>query len=204
MTEFAASQQPAGIAVPQVAIRPLLRNVYFWMTIGLALTALVAWTCANNDSLRDLWESFWIVFGVFIAQLVLVVVLATRIMQLSPTAATLIFLGYAALTGFSLTGIVLYYDLGTLTIAFITTASLFAVMSIVGAFTKADLTKMGTYLFIGLIGLLIAMLINIFLRSDTFDYIISAFGVVIFTGLAATDTQKIVRLAPIRDSRAAT
>ena len=116
-------------------------------------------------------------------------------MSLAPTTATLLFLGYAALTGFSLTGIVLYYDLGTLSVAFFTTAALFGVMSIVGAFTKADLTKMGTYLFIGLIGLLIAMLINIFIGSDTFDFMISILGVVIFTGLTARDTQKIVRMA---------
>ena len=195
MSDYAAPLPYPGLAVPRVAIRPLLRNVYLWMTAGLALTAGVAYSTANSAALKNLWESPWIAFGALIGQLVLVVVLSTQIMRLAPAAATLIFLAYAALTGFSLTGILLYYDVGTLTIAFATTAALFAVMSVVGAVTKLDLTKLRTYLFIGLIGLLIAMLINIFARSDTFDYLISIVGVVIFTGLTAADTQKIVRLA---------
>jgi uncharacterized protein len=195
MADYAAPLPTTPLTVPRVAIRPLLRNVYLWMTAGLALTAAVAYLCANTDALLDLWDSPWIVFGVLIGQLALVVVLSTQIMRLAPAAATLLFLAYAALTGFSLTGIVLYYELGTLTVAFATTASLFGVMSVVGAFTKLDLTKIGTYLIIGLIGLLIAMLINIFVGSDTFEFVISVVGVLIFTGLTAADTQKIVRLA---------
>jgi uncharacterized protein len=195
MSDYAAPMQAPALAMPRVEVRPLLRNVYLWMTAGLALTAAVAYLCANNDTLLDLWESPWIAFGAIIGQLALVVVLSVRIMTLSPAAATLLFLGYAALTGFSLTGIVLYYDVGTLSVAFATTAALFGVMSIVGAFTKADLTKLGTYLFIGLIGVIIAMLINIFIGSDTFEFIISIAGVVIFTGLTARDTQKIVQLS---------
>jgi FtsH-binding integral membrane protein len=195
MSDYAATMQAPAIPMPRVAIRPLLRNTYLWMAAGLTLTATVAWFCANNDTMLELWSSPWIAIGALIGQLFLVVALSVRIMSLAPTTATLLFLGYAALTGFSLTGIVLYYDLGTLSVAFFTTAALFGVMTIVGAFTKADLTKMGTYLFIGLIGLLIAMLINIFIGSDTFDFIISILGVVIFTGLTARDTQKIVRMA---------
>ena len=195
MADYAAPLPAHALDTPRVAIRPLLRNVYLWMTAGLGLTAVVAYFCANTQALLDLWDSPWIAFGALIGQLILVVVLSTQIMRLSPAAATLIFLAYAALTGFSLTGIVLYYDVGTLTIAFATAASLFGVMSIVGAFTKLDLTNVRTYLFIGLIGLLVAMLINIFLGSDTFDIVISIIGVLIFTGLTAADTQKIVRLS---------
>ena len=112
MAEYAAPPPSAALTAPRVAIRPLLRNVYLWMTVGLALTAVVAWYCANSDALLDLWDNGWIVFGAFIAQFALVVVLATQIMKLSPAMATLLFLGYAALTGFTLTGIVLYYDVG--------------------------------------------------------------------------------------------
>jgi FtsH-binding integral membrane protein len=195
MSDYAATMQAPAIPVPKVAIRPLLRNTYLWMAVGLTLTAIVAWFCANNDTMLDLWSTPWIACSAFFAQLILVVVLSIRIKSLAPTTAGLLFLGYAALTGFSLTGIVLYFDLGTLSVAFFTTAALFGVMTIVGAFTKADLTKMGTYLFIGLIGLLIATLINLFVGSDTFDFIISLIGVVIFTGLTASDTQKIVRMA---------
>ena len=102
MAEYAGSLPAA-----RVEIRPLLRNVYLWMTGGLALTATVAYLCANTDALLDLWESPWIAFGALIGQLILVVVLSTQIMRLAPAAAMAIFLGYAALTGFSLTGIVI-------------------------------------------------------------------------------------------------
>lgn len=195
MVDREAALPTSALSAPRVEIRPLLRNVYMWMTAGLVLTAAVAYLSANTNAIKDLWESPFIVFGAIIAQLILVVVLSTRIMSMAPAVATLIFLAYAALTGFTLTGIVLYYDVGTLSLAFVTTAALFGVMSIVGAFTKMDLTKLRTYLFIGLIGLLIAMLINIFVGSDTFDFAISIIGVVIFTGLTAADTQKIVRMA---------
>jgi uncharacterized protein len=195
MSDYAAPLPRPALAVPRVEVRPLLRNVYLWMTAGLVLTATVAYLSANTQALLNLWDSPFIAFGALIGQLILVVVLSTQIMRLAPTVATLIFLGYAGLTGFSLTGIVLYYDLGTLSVAFATTAALFGVMSVVGAFTRMDLTKLSTYLFIGLIGLLIAMLINIFLLSDTFEFVISALGVLIFTGLTAADTQKLVRLA---------
>lgn len=195
MSDYAAPLPAPELEIPRVEIRPLLRNVYLWMTAGLTLTAVVAYFCATTDALLDLWTSPWIAFGALIVQLILVVVLSTQIMRLSPAAATLIFLGYAALTGFSLTGIVLYYDIGTLSVAFATTAALFGVMTLVGAFTKLDLTKLSTYLFIGLIGLIIAMLINLFIGSDTFELVISLIGVAIFTGLTAADTQKIVRMS---------
>ena len=180
-------------SVPRVEVRPLLRSVYLWMTLGLLLTAVVAFAVA--DYAPHLLQNVLLVWGILIAQLILVVVLAAAIWRLSFGAAALIFVLYAALTGFSLSGIVLYYSLGTLTQAFLSTAALFGVMSIVGLTTKADLSKLGTYLIIGLVGVIIAMFINFFLRSSAFDFIISIVGVIIFTGLTAYDTQKIARLA---------
>jgi uncharacterized protein len=180
-------------AVPRIEVRPLLRNVYLWMTLGLLITAAVAVLVAAYAP--HLLENVFLVWGILIAQLLLVISVVTIVWRLSFAAAAAIFLVYAALTGFTLSGIVLYYSLGTLTQAFLSAASLFAVMSIVGITTKADLSKLRTYLFIGLIGIIIAMVINIFLRSNTFDFIISIIGVIIFTGLTAYDTQKIARLA---------
>jgi uncharacterized protein len=185
--------QPQLYSIPRVEVRPLLRSVYLWMTLGLLITAVVAFAVA--DYAPHLLQNVVLVWGILIAQLILVIVLAAAIWRLSFAAAALIFVVYAALTGFSLSGIVLYYSLGTLTQAFLSTAALFAVMSIVGITTKADLTKLGTYLIIGLVGVIIAMFINFFLRSNTFDFIISIIGVIIFTGLTAYDTQKIARLA---------
>ena len=185
--------QPQLYSIPRVEVRPLLRSVYLWMTLGLLITAVVAFAVAEYAP--HLLQNVVLVWGILIAQLILVIVLAAAIWRLSFAVAALIFVVYAALTGFSLSGIVLYYSLGTLTQAFLSTAALFAVMSIVGITTKADLTKLGTYLIIGLIGIIIAMFINFFLRSNTFDFIISILGVIIFTGLTAYDTQKIARLA---------
>jgi FtsH-binding integral membrane protein len=176
-----------------------MRNVYLWMTLGLLLTAVTAYLTITVEPVGNLLSYPLVVFGTFIAQLVLVFVLAGAIWKLSAGAATAIFLGYAALNGFTLSLILLYYELGTVTTAFLSTAALFGAMTIVGLTTKADLTKLGTYLFMGLIGLLIALVINIFLRSSTFDLIISIFGVVLFTALTAYDTQKIQRMA--RDPR---
>ena len=185
--------QPQLYGIPRVEVRPLLRSFYLWMTLGLIITAVVAFAIA--DYAPHLLQNIVLVWGILIAQIILVIALATAVWRLSFGAAALIFVVYAALTGFSLSGIVLYYDLGTLTQAFLSATALFAVMSIVGLTTKADLTKLGTYLIIGLIGIIIAMIINFFLRSNTFDFIISILGVIIFTGLTAYDTQKIARLA---------
>ena len=185
--------QPQVYSIPRVEVRPLLRSVYLWMTLGLLITAVVAFAIA--DYAPHLLQNIVLVWGILIAQIILVIALATAVWRLSFRAAALIFVVYAALTGFSLSGIVLYYDLGTLTQAFLSATALFAVMSIVGLTTKADLTKLGTYLIIGLVGIIIAMFINFFLRSNTFDFIISIIGVIIFTGLTAYDTQKIARLA---------
>ena len=185
--------QPQLYGIPRVEVRPLLRSVYLWMTLGLLITAVVAFAIA--DYAPHLLQNIVLVWGILIAQIILVIALAAAVWRLSFGAAALIFVVYAALTGFSLSGIVLYYDLGTLTQAFLSATALFAVMSIVGLTTKADLTKLGTYLIIGLVGIIIAMFINFFLRSNTFDFIISIIGVIIFTGLTAYDTQKIARLA---------
>jgi uncharacterized protein len=180
-------------AVPRVEVRPLLRNVYLWMTLGLLITAGVALFIAAYAP--HLLQNALLVWGTFIVLLILVLTLSAAIWRLSYAVAALIFIVYAALTGFILSGIVLYYSMGTLTQAFLSTAALFAVMSIVGITTKADLSKLGTYLIIGLFGIIIAIFINFFLRSNTFDFIISIIGVIIFTGLTAYDTQKIARLA---------
>ena len=185
--------QPQVYSVPRVEVRPLLRSVYLWMTLGLLLTAGVAFAIAAYAP--HLLQNVLLVWGLVIAELLVVLVLAAAIWRLSFGAAALIFVLYAGLTGISLSGIVLYYDLGTLTQAFLSTAALFAVMSIVGLTTKADLGKLGAYLFIGLFGVILAIFINVFLRSSAFDFVISIIGVIIFTGLTAYDTQKIARLA---------
>ena len=185
--------QPQLYSVPGIEVRPLLRSVYLWMTLGLLITAGVAFAIAAYAP--HLLQNVVLVWGLVIAELLVVLVLATAIWRFSFGTAALLFVLYAGLTGISLSGLVLYYNLGTLTQAFLSAAALFAVMSIVGLTTKADLSKLGTYLLIGLVGIIVAIFINFFLRSSAFDFIISIIGVIIFTGLTAYDTQKIARLA---------
>jgi uncharacterized protein len=184
--------QPHVYSVPRVEVRPLLRSVYLWMTLSLLFTAAVAFAIAAYAP--HLLQNAVLVWGLVIAELLVVLVLAAAIWRFSLGAA-LLFVLYAGLTGISLSGLVLYYGLGTLTQAFLSAAALFAVMSIVGLTTRADLSRLGTYLIIGLFGVIVAIFINFFLRSSAFDFVISIIGVIIFTGLTAYDTQKIARLA---------
>jgi FtsH-binding integral membrane protein len=187
-----------GIATarPLVEIRPILRIVYLWMALGLALTAVVAYFTANSRTLVGVMVSSpLVVWGIFFLQLILVSSLAGAIFRLSVGTAIAVFLVYAALNGFTLSLLVLHYGFGTLAPAFVTTAVLFAVMTVVAIATPLDLTRIGTYLFMALIGLIIAMIVNLFIQSAEFDLVISALGVILFTALTASDTQKIARWA---------
>src|SRR5918911_3433761 len=128
--------QPQMYSVPRVEVRPLLRSVYLWMTLGLLITAGVAFAIAAYAP--HLLQNVLLVWGLVIAELILVLVLAAAIWRLSFGAAALLFVLYAGLTGISLSGLVLYYDLGTLTQAFLSAAAVFALKSVVGLTTKAD------------------------------------------------------------------
>jgi FtsH-binding integral membrane protein len=192
---FNSAAQPYYPSIPRVEVRPLLRNVYAWMTIGMLVTAATAYATVHVDALRKLSETPLIVFGAIIVELGLVVALSAAILRLSVSAATALFVLYAALIGFTLSWILLAYTTGTLTTAFLMAALLFGAMTVVGFTTKADLTKVGTYAFIGLIVIIIASVINIFLRSSAFDFLICIVGVIIFTVLTARDTQSIARMA---------
>jgi FtsH-binding integral membrane protein len=182
-------------AMPRVDIRPLLRNVYLWMSAGLLTTAVSASAVTSFFGARIFLFSPWFYIILFVVQLILVGVLAGAIQRLSTGAAVALFLAYAGVTGITLSLIFTYYTGETLVAAFMSTVVIFLLMTFVAVFTKTDLTKYGTYLFVGLIGLLIAMLVNIFLRSSLFDLVMSLFAVLLFSVLTAYDTQKIVRLA---------
>jgi FtsH-binding integral membrane protein len=183
-------------ALPRVEVRPLLRNVYLWMTAGLALTAGVSYLIGNSKTaLQTLISTPWLYFGLLIGELVLVMVLVAALNKMSAGVATAIFLAYAALNGVTLSLVLMAYSSGTLTLAFTSTAALFAAMSLIGLTTKIDLTKIGTYAIFALVGLILASLINLFLRSSRLDLILSYAGVLIFTALTAYDTQKISRMA---------
>lgn len=190
---------PSAVGMPTemlgLEIRPLLRRVYLWMTVGVLLTAVVALLTVTTPVLRNLLLNSLVVWGALIGELALVVVLSAAIRRLSPMVATLLFFVYAGLLGFSLSGIFFVYDLGSIALAFLSASALFGMMTFVGFVTRADLTRLGTYLIVGLFGLIIATLLNLFLRSSTLDLLVSLIGIVVFTGLTAYDTQKIARMA---------
>ena len=194
MSTYNPEQEFQSLAAPRVEIHDVLKWVYLWMGLGLLLTALVSVFTLNTPAMLQmlLGPGLWIAF---IAQIVMVIALSAALMKLSPAAAGLLFLGYAALNGFTLSGIFLVYAASDIVTAFLSASALFAAMTVVGFTTKMDLMKWGTYLFIGLIGVLIALLINIFLRSTGLDMLISIAAVLIFTGLTAYDTQAIKRMA---------
>ena len=172
----------------------ILRNVYLWMTMGLALTGVISLGMASNPGMIRAFASNPVLFfGAIIGELALVIFLSARLMKMSATAATLGFAGYAALNGLTISVIFLAYTGQSIAQAFFVAGGTFAGMSLWATVTKRDLSSIGNYLFMGLIGLIIASVVNIFFRSDTFSFLISIVGVVLFLGLTAYDTQMIKR-----------
>ncbi len=174
--------------------RSLLRNVYLWMTGGLALTAVVALGVASNlDIVRAILSSRFLFFGLLIAEVGLVWFLSARIAKMTPVAATVAFAAYAVLNGVTLSVILLAYTAASLATALFITAGTFAGMSVYATVTRRDLAKVGTYLIYGLWGIILASVVNLFLKSPIVDWIVSYVGVAVFLGLTAYDTQVIRR-----------
>lgn len=174
--------------------RSILRNVYVWMTLGLAITGAVAWYVAGNETLlRAIFGNTGVFFGLIIAELVLVFTISRRVHTMRPEIATLAFAGYSVLNGATLSVVLLAYTGAAVAQAFFVAAGTFAALSLYAITTKRELGHMGQYLVAGLIGLIIASLVNAFVRSSGLDMLISYAGVVIFMGLTAYDTQMIKR-----------
>ncbi len=188
-----SNQGPIGAL--RVEVRPLMRMVYMWMTLGLVISSFVAIAVSSSPSLSRLVYNPVILFGSVIGELVLVMALGMAMRKLSPNVAAVMFLVYAVLNGFTLSIIFAVYALGTIGLAFVSAAGTFAAMTVLGYTTELDLSQYRTYFMMALIGLIIAMVVNIFLNSSGLELIISMAGVVIFTALTAYDTQKIKRWA---------
>ena len=166
-----------------------LAKVFYWMAIGLAVTAAVAWFTLRSGLVFSLLGPPLIVL--FIAEIALVWYLAARVWKMSPGAATGCFLVYSALNGLTLSVIFLAYTATSIAATFVITAGMFGAMSLYGFITKRDLSGMGSFLFMGLIGIILASIVNIFLHSSSLGWTISVLGVLIFVGLTAYDVQKI-------------
>jgi FtsH-binding integral membrane protein len=182
----------------QVVVRQnsLIRQVYAWMGAGLAITAFMSLiTLSSPAILNAVLGNKLVFYGLMIGELALVFTLAGAINKLSAATATLIFIAYSALNGLTLSSVALVYTANSITSTFVTTAGMFGAMSVYGFMTKRDLTAWGSFLFMGLIGVVIASVVNIFIGSSAVSWVISSIGVVVFTGLTAYDTWKIKEMA---------
>jgi FtsH-binding integral membrane protein len=170
----------------------VMYRIYAWMCIALAITAGTAYYVSTSAALLNLiFTKPFVLVALLIAQLALVVIISGFINKLNSITAILLFLIYSALLGVTLSSIFLVFDLPSIATTFIVTSTMFGATALYGYFTKADLTSLGSIGFMALIGLIIAMLVNIFLKSAAFDYFISGAGVIIFTLLTAYDVQKL-------------
>lgn len=175
-----------------VAENTLFKNVYWWMCGALVITGLTSYYVAGNFSIQEfIFGNRFVFYGLIIAEFALVIGLTAAINKISAMTATLMFLLYSLINGATLASIFLIYQLGSIATTFFVTAGTFGAMALYGTTTKCDLTRMGSILVMALIGLIIATVVNIFLKNGLMDLIISAIGVVIFVGLTAYDAQKI-------------
>lgn len=177
--------------------RSFMGHVYTWMCFGLAMTGGVSWYVCNSEAwmMRLFGDGMGIFFGLVIAELALVVYLSARITKLSPTAASALFALYAALNGVTLAPIFLVYTSESIASTFFITAGTFGAMSMYGYATKRDLSGVGSFAMMGLIGVIIASVVNIFLRSPMVVWVTSVIAVLVFVLLTAYDTQKIKQMA---------
>ena len=179
----------------QVRERTLLKNVYLWMSAGLGLTALVAFLVASSPTL--LYALMGNALGlilVIVGQFALVFYLSSRLDRMSQASAIGSFLGYSTLNGVMLSSILIVYTGAMVSKAFVVSALMFASMSLYAMTTDRDLNRIGAYAGMGLWGLIIAMVLNMLFKSSAIDYLISVVGVVLFLGLTAWDTKKIVQM----------
>ena len=170
----------------------LMRSVYTWMTLALLITGFTSLYLVKNMALMQaLLGSQMGVIGIIVAQLAVVIILSSRIDRMSFPVAGALFALYSILTGVTFSSIFLVYTASSIASTFFITAGTFASMSIIGYFTRKDLSSIGKYMMMALIGLIIATLVNMFMQSAMISWITSFVGVLVFVGLTAYDTQKI-------------
>ncbi len=187
----------------QVQVNSFIRSVYNWMAIALALTGFTAFYVANSPQILGLLFNvvgnrlqpsmlFW---GCLIGELVLVFTLSARVQKMKAQTATALFVLYSVLNGVTLSSIFIIYTQSSITSVFFVCSATFVATSLFGYFTKKDLTSMGQFMFMGLIGIIIASVANFFFQSTGMQMIISYIGVIVFVGLTAYDTQKLKAMA---------
>ena len=172
----------------------LYSKMFMWMFVGLLITFLVGYYVSTNENMiYNIFATkfYWVIY---IAEIVTVIVLSVRILKMSKNGAIFGFLLYSFLSGLTFSSIFITFKMSSIIFIFLITALVFLIFALIGYFTKIDLTKLGTILFMGLIGILIAAIINIFVQSQTFDLILVILGIIVFIGYIAYDINKVKRL----------
>lgn len=190
----------AQSASRSVSLNRVYNFVYGWMAAALAVSGVVAWMVANAVMAGRMTLTPGLVLGCAVAEVALVFVLSAAVMKLAPAVAALLFVGYAALNGVTLSVLLLVYARATVQTAFFVAAGTFAAMAIVGTTTRRNLSSIGRYALMALIGVIIASLVNLFMRSTGLDAILSYVAVAVFVGLTAWDAQRVRRLAEAEQS----
>lgn len=175
----------------------VMKKVYVKMFLGLLVTALVAWGIAayQQNFLYFLVQNRWLYWGLLIVEILLVLGISGSVRRMKPSVATALFYLFSIVNGLALSLIFAAYSLPSIFKTFLITSGTFGAMSIYGYFTEKDLTKIGTFLYMALWGLIICIVVNIFWANSAFEWIISIAGLIIFIGLTAWDTQQIKRMA---------
>jgi FtsH-binding integral membrane protein len=175
----------------------ILKKTFGWMSIGLLVTFLTAYVSAVNVNIAYSISRMYLILA--LVELGLVIFLSARITKMSPTTARIVFLLYSFVTGLTFASIFLYYEMTSIILVFLMTAIMFGVFALIGYTTNLDLNKIGTYLLVGLISIIICSIINIFIGGNTFGIIISIISIIIFLGYTAYDIQKIKELENYMD-----
>ncbi|WP_276640460.1 Bax inhibitor-1/YccA family protein [Siccibacter turicensis] len=185
-------QSNGTIVQSRTGLQTYMAQVYGWMASGLFLTAFIAWYAANTPTVMEfVFSSKITFFGLIIVQLALVFVISGMVHKLSGAVATSLFMLYSALTGLTMASIFLVYTYSSIASTFVVTGGMFGAMSLYGYTTKRDLSGFGNILFMALIGIVLASLVNFWLKSEALMWAVTYIGVIVFVGLTAYDTQKL-------------
>jgi len=186
---------PAALSIPD-RVGAFLTAVYGWMCAGLAMTAGTAWLVARSPTLVNAIAANRLVFwGLMIAQLGIVFFLSARVQRLAASTASLLFVLYSALTGVTMSFVLLAFTGESVATTFLVTAGMFGALAAYGTVTRRSLAGLGQFLFMGLIGVVLASVVGLFWHSDALQFVISFIGVIVFTGLAAYDAQRLKAMA---------
>jgi uncharacterized protein len=199
MSQFDVTPQAAFSATAVAGaerVTSFLKKVYGWMFVGLGITATVAYGVAGTPAVAQaIFANRILFFGLVIGELVLVFFLSARVNRLSPGAASALFLLYSALNGATLSLIFLVYSGSSIASTFLVTAGMFGALALFGSTTKRSLAGVGQFMFMGLIGLILASLVGVFVHAAGLQFVISVVGVIVFTGLTAWDAQRLKAMA---------